>query len=288
MKKWAILGGDRRQIAMLERLLEKEIPVSAWGIGEASTESDWKSAIRDADYVVLPLPATEDGVRIRAPMEASGLRFLSLLNELNSHAIIFGGKLPELWQVQAEGVGVQWYDYLQSERLQMRNALPTAEAALYLAMQLLPVTLDGCHVAVLGYGRVGSLLTEKLVAMGAEVTVYARKERDLAHAELRHCRAIPLVGCGKDSTLCDLPRNCRIVFNTIPQQIVGREVLECWRRDLFLMELASVPPGGFDTVAADELSFSLTIASALPGKHFPETAGRIVADTLLEWSGLSL
>ena len=127
-----------------------------------------------------------------------------------------------------------------------------------------------------------------MVAMGARVTVYARKERDLAHAELRHCRAIPLVGSGKSSCLCDLSRDCRIVFNTVPQQIVGREVLECWRRDLVLMELASVPPGGFDTIAADEMSFPLTIASALPGKHFPETAGKLVADTLLEWSGISL
>ena len=288
MKKWAILGGDKRQIAMLERFREKEIPVSAWGLGDASTESDWRIAIRDADFVVLPLPATEDGVRIRTPMETAGLRFLSLLNELNSHTVILGGKLPELWQVQAEGIGVRWYDYLQSERLQMRNALPTAEAALYLAMQTLPITLDGCHAAVLGYGRIGALLAEKLIAMGAEVTVYARKERDLAHAELRHCRGIPLVGDGIDSTLCDLPPDCRIVFNTVPQQIVGKAVLERWRRDLVLMELASVPPGGFDTVAAAELGFSLMIASALPGKHFPETAGKIVADTLLEWSGISL
>lgn len=288
MEKWAILGGDKRQIAMLERFREKGIPVSAWGIGTASTEKDWKMAIKDADYIVLPLPATEDGVRIRAPMETVGLRFLSLLNELNSHAVILGGRLPELWQVQAEGVGVQWYDYFQWERLQMKNALPTVEAALYLAMEQLPITLDGCHAAILGYGRIGSLLAEKLIAIGAKVTVYARKERDLAHAELRHCRGVPLEGIGETSTLCDLSPSCRIVFNTVPQQIVDRAVLECWRRDLVLLDLAASPPGGFDTVAAVELAFPLTIASALPGKHFPETAGQIVADTLLEWSGLSI
>ena len=54
-----------------------------------------------------------------------------------------------------------------------------------------------------------------------------------------------------------------------------------------LMELASLPPGGFDTVAAVEMAFPLIIASALPGKHFPESAGNIIADTLLEWSGLA-
>lgn len=287
MRKWAILGGDKRQIATLERFREKGFSVSAWGLGEASTDNEWKSAVRDAEAVVLPLPVTEDGIRIRTPMEEErGLRFLSLLNELPPDTIIFGGKIPELWQVQAEGIGIRLYDYFQSEALQMRNALPTVEAAVYLAMQYLPVTLDGCQTAVLGYGRIASLLAEKLIALGAEVTVYARKEKDRLHAELRHCHVMPLVDKNGVSVLRKLPTDCRIVFNTVPHPIVDREILGCWRRDLILMELASVPPGGFDTVAASEMAFPLVMASALPGKHFPETAGNIVADTLLEWSGL--
>ena len=282
MEKWAILGGDGRQIAMLDYFRKHEITVSAWGIGKASTSTDWKTVAKDADVILLPLPVSGDGVRIRCPLQESpGLRFLSVLELLKPHTLICGGKLPELWVEKARLAGMRVCDYFSSEQLQMRNALPTAEAALLLAMQALPVTLDGCEVAVLGYGRIGSLLAEKLLALGADVTVYARKEKDLEHARLRHCKAVPLMGSDEHSTLCGLSDGCRVVFNTVPQRIVTEAVLRHWRRDCILMELASVP-GGFDTVAAEKLSFPLILASALPGKHFPETAGNILAETLIK------
>lgn len=280
MAKWAIIGGDNRQIAMCEALRKKKISVSAWGLGDASTETDWNRTVKDADAVILPLPATEDNVRIRCPLhDGVGMRFSSLLSEVGNKAVICGGKMPQRWVEQAADVGIRVYDYFLSEYLQMQNALPTVEAALYLAMQALPVTLDGCHAAVLGYGRIASLLCERLYVLGANVTVYARKERDLAHAKLRHFHPVPLIGNDETSSLTQLPHDCRIVFNTIPHQIVTRAVLSYWRRDCVLMDLASFP-GGFDTLAATELSFPLILASALPGKHFPETAGNIIAETL--------
>ncbi len=283
MKKWLVVGGDRRQIAAVNYLREQGISVAAWGIGEQSTESDWKKAVQDSDILLLPLPITSDGVRVQCPLnEGIGIRFLSLLEAIRADALIFGGKIPDLWMEQARQAGVSVCDYFLSESLQMKNAMPTVEAAIMLAMQALPVTLDGCSVAILGYGRIASLLAERLIALGADVTVYARKERDLAHAKLRHCKAIPLKGTDKDSTLCDLTDRCRIVFNTVPMQIVSEKVLECWRRDCILMELASLP-GGFDTVSAEKMGFPLIFAQGLPGKHFPETAGIMIAQTVLDF-----
>ena len=48
------------------------------------------------------------------------------------------------------------------------------------------------------------------------------------------------------------------------------------------MELASLP-GGFDTFFAEKMGFSLILAQGLPGKIFPETAGRIIAETVLDY-----
>lgn len=282
MGTWAVIGGDRRQIAMLKGLRRRGISVSAWGIGEFSDTNDWQSIAKDADVIVLPLPTSDDGVRIRSPLqEGVGLRYLNLLNVLKPNALVLGGKLPALWEEQAKQRGIRIYDYFLSEPLQMYNALPTVEGAILLALDALPVTLDGCEVAVLGYGRIGSLLAEKLRNLGARVTVYARKERDLAHARLRHCTAVALQGTDEASSLCGLSDQCRIVFNTIPQTIVTEAVLRCWRRDCVLMELASLP-GGFDRSAVEKLSFSWVLASALPGKYFPETAGMILADVLTD------
>ena len=282
MRKWILIGGDKRQISVLENFRKRNILVSSWGIGKNDEATDWIREVETADVVVLPLPVTDDGVRIRCPLHPEiGMRFLSLIEHMKSGSIVLGGNIPTLWIEQAERSGVRIYDYFQSETLQMRNALPTVEAALFLAMQALPVTLDGCKTAVLGYGRIASLLSEKLVALGAEVTVYARKEKDLAHARLRHCVAVPICKNNGVSALHDLSEDCRIVFNTIPHLVVTESILRNWRRDCVLMELASFP-GGFDTMSVKEFDFPFILASALPGKHFPETAGNILADTLVD------
>lgn len=282
MNKWTILGGDGRQIAMLHLLRERGIPVSAWGIGDASTEADWRDAVRDAEVILLPLPSSGDGVRIRSPFrEGLGLRFSCLLEALPPNTLICGGKLPQIWVEQARQAKLRVLDYFDSEALQLRNALPTVEGAILLALQALPVTLDGCEIAVLGYGRIASLLAEKLTALGATVTVYARKERDLIHARLRHCQSIRLCGSNEQSSLCGLSESCRMVINTIPIPLVTEPILKCWPKACLLMELASLP-GGFDIAAAERLGFTRIAAAALPGKHFPETAGKILGETLME------
>jgi len=277
------VGGDRRQIEAAKYLHGMGISVDTWGLGDCSAKSDWKRAVQDADILLLPLPITTDGVRIQCPLnEGIGIRFLSLLEVVRPDALIFGGKIPDLWMEQAKQAGRSVCDYFLSESLQMKNALPTVEGAIMLAMQALPVTLDGCAVAILGYGRIASLLAQRLVALGADVTVYARKERDLAHARLRHCNAIALKGADENSSLYALSDRCRIVFNTVPGRIISEKVLENWRRDCVLMELASLP-GGFDTVAVEKMGFPLILAQGLPGKHFPETAGKIIAQTVLDY-----
>lgn len=282
LNKWTILGGDGRQIALLHLLREKGISVSAWGIGEESTETDWRNAVRDAEVILLPLPSSGDGVRIRSPFrEGLGLRFSCLLETLSPNTLICGGRLPQIWVEQARQARLRVLDYFDSEALQLRNALPTVEGAILLALQALPVTLDGCEIAVLGYGRIASLLAEKLTALGAIVTVYARKERDLIHARLRHCQSVHLCGSDERSSLCGLSKSCRMVINTVPVPLITEPILQCWPKTCLLMELASLP-GGFDIAAAERLGFARIMAAALPGKYFPETAGKILGETLIE------
>ena len=282
IRKWLIIGGDHRQIATARYLREQGIEVETWGLDEKTLKTNWNSAAKSADILLLPLPVTTDGVRIQCPLvESEGIRFASLLESVRPDALVLGGKFPELWAEQAKQAGVRLCDYFFSESLQMKNALPTVEGAIMLAMQALPVTLDGCAMAILGYGRIASLLAERLIALGADVTVFARKERDLAHATLRHCKAIALKGADASSSLCHLPEQCRIVFNTVPEKIVSEKVLEFWRRDCVLMELASLP-GGFDMFSAEKMGFHLILAQGLPGKVFPETAGTIIAQTVLD------
>ena len=54
----------------------------------------------------------------------------------------------------------------------------------------LPVTVFGLNVLITGYGRIGEVMARMLMALGARVSVYARREEQLAKAECIGCSAV--------------------------------------------------------------------------------------------------
>ena len=285
--KIAVLGGDARQIAMARALIEQGFSLSVWGLGEQGRSAlkeirslSWQEAVSDANVLLLPLPCSVDGVRLNLPLESSDVSLrLSLLLESFSGKILLGGRLTSACKLLAEEKGIECIDYFDSEILQLKNALPTAEGALLIAMQELSVTLDGCESVVVGYGRIGSLLAEKLRLLGARVSVLARRQEALTQAALHHHR--PIVFHCKDSYagITQIPKNCRVIFNTVPQRIFTKELLQKLPQNCLLIDLASAP-GGIDFSAAAELGMHAVWGTALPGKYAPETAGIFLAQTV--------
>lgn len=287
--KLAVLGGDQRQIFMTRRLAEAGHEVLVWGLGACSKEigdarvsEGWEAAVKASDAVILPLPVSSDGVRVHCPLQSEDvfLRIPALLEALGDRFLL-GGRFTDAMRGIVPQKGGRWIDYFESEVLQLKNALPTAEAAISIAMRELPVTLDGSAVAVLGFGRIGALLSEKLHGLGAHVTVYARRSEQLALAALHH-HAVARLGCKTGYTVAEqLPNSCRVIFNTVPHRILGREQLVRLPKNCVLIDLAS-PPGGVDHNAAAELGLKSIWATALPGRCTPESAGLILADVIQE------
>lgn len=286
-RRICVLGGDERQRYTVLALAKHGYRVAHWGMGEgwraqnALALSDWREA-SGKDILILPLPMTQDGVRLFSPLQGSceSVRLSCLFSACRS-GLVFAGRVSDALRSRAEQYDIRLIDYYASEALQMRNALPTAEGALLTALQELPVTLYGIRCAVLGYGRIASLLGEKLTALGACVTVYARRERDRLHAELRGMQAQMLALDGDGAVGISFPPDCRVVFNTVPQTVLSEAVLRSLPENCLLIDLAS-PPGGIDFAAAERLGRRTVWATALPGRLFPESAGEILAATLEE------
>ena len=53
------------------------------------------------------------------------------------------------------------------DEIAIANSIPTAEGAVQLAMERLPITIHGANALVLGFGRCGVTLARLLKAMGA-------------------------------------------------------------------------------------------------------------------------
>ena len=169
--------------------------------------------------------------------------------------------------------GLTLHDYFAREELAVANAVPTAEGALQIAMEELPITLHGARTLVVGYGRVGRLLAQRLSALGARVSVASRRFDHLAWAEA--------FGYGVERTgqlegwLCGYD----LVINTAPARVLGRPELEDLKEGALVIDLAS-RPGGVDMEAAAALGVKVVWALSLPGKVAPITAGKCIKDTI--------
>ncbi len=154
----------------------------------------------------------------------------------------------------------------------MANAAATAEAAIQVAMERLDRTLLGMECLVLGFGRIGKLLSCRLQGLGAQVTATARKAADLAWIRAFGFRALETGGL--DGELSGFG----VVFNTVPSLILDSRLLAQLPRDCLCVDLASAR--GIDLLAAETLGLSGIWARSLPGRLAPRTAAAIIRDAI--------
>ncbi len=279
-KKIAVLGGDLRQYIAARELSLGGASVELWGLERSAREEipearSLSSALEGADAVLLPLPATTDGVLLFCPLATTEkrIRLCDIWEAMPSGSLLVGGRIPETVVASAEASGIRVRDYFDSEEFQIENAYTTAEAAISIAMNSLTRNLCGARVAVTGFGRIAKHLVRLLLSLGARVTVAARKSEDLAWAQCLGCDTLSL---REGVTPRELAYGYDVIYNTVPHWLFGREFLSMITKDTFLIDLASVP-GGVDVLAAKELGSNVLWATSLPGKYAPTSAGQLIA-----------
>lgn len=279
-KKISFIGGDRRFPAAAEAIAEQGAECCIHGfdlyegeLGMVTRCADRESAA-SADAVVLPLPFSTDGVFIPCPLGSSPVRVAEVIGKMRRGQILFGGKLDGLFSAHLREKGIRVYDYYESEELCIANAIPTAEGALALAMNGMPITLFGANACVLGFGRIGKALSFRLALLGAHVSVAARKASDLARIGASAMTPLPL------SRLTEALPAFDVIYNTVPSLLLDGEKLKKVKKDALLIDLAS-PPGGIDSEAANKLGLNSLRALSLPGKCSPVSAGRDIAKAIL-------
>ena len=269
-----VVGGDMRQAKLAELLSADGHTVHTYALEELGPLAGVHAAedlgeAELADCVVLPLPAAGEGGRLNAPLSGVAHPMEEVLAALRPGQVVCAGRVDPATAALAEGRGLTLHDYFTREELAVANAVPTAEGAIQIAMEELPITLHGARVLVIGYGRLGRALAPRLSALGARVSVAARKYAALAWAESFNWgteRIGQLAGwlCGYD-----------LVVNTVPAPVLGEAELEELKPDCLVIDLAS-KPGGVDFAAAARLGRKVVWALSLPGKTAPVTAGRAI------------
>ena len=269
----AVLGGDMRQVCLARLLLEDGLDVVSWGMeqGDGPNPAPLNQAL-EAGLVLLPLPVCRAG-NLNLPLTDTELGAEQLWPRLRYDQLLLGGMTEELSGRLMTDFGLTLLDYYDREETQIANAVPTAEGALQLAMESTDRTLHDSRCLIIGYGRIGRLLADRLLVLGAEVTVSARKYGDLAWIEAWGCRGV------QTGALTGQLERFDLIFNTAPALILDGTRLRETRKNCVIIDLASAP-GGVDLEAAKRLSRQVIPAQGLPGKVAPRTAAAAIRDSV--------
>ncbi len=272
-KKIAVIGGDMRQIYLVDMLKKEGFEVKFYGFDKTDKkgEKNLDEAMQGAEAVILPLPVTQDGIYINAPLNEKKITVNEIAEKCKDCKAVFGGKI----QAISNKFNSLTVDYMNCEDLAIRNAVPTAEGAINIVISELPITVFKMKCLITGYGKVAKALAVRLKALGAEVTVAARKASALA--EIENEGYTPL--CFKRLTESLSEYNC--IFNTVPEKIFCRQEILNVRADALIIDLAS-KPGGIDLDEAASQNKKVIWALSLPGKTAPKTSGEIIGKTIIK------
>ncbi|MFA5658477.1 MAG: dipicolinate synthase subunit DpsA [Oscillospiraceae bacterium] len=273
-----VAGGDLRQNYLAGKLSETG-KVYTLGLDKnaavkgAFTLPSVEDIPEAVDYIVFPLPVTNDGVNVNMPFFEEKVSLYSFLPYLKHNAVIFGGKVEKEASIFTYK-GFEVIDYLEREELTVQNAIPTSEGAIQIAMEELPTTIFGQKILITGFGRITKVMVKALIGLGAEVYITARKYSDLAWARIFGCEALHISELDGNLSVFD------IVFNTVPAVLLDERKLSQLKDGCLVIDLAS-KPGGVDFETAGRLGIKTIWALSLPGKVAPVTSGEIIAGTIL-------
>lgn len=275
-----VVGGDRRQLMVAEELANRAAWVRIYGLGrefvvsKVAVSDDLESAVAGVGVVIFPISGVNTQRKVRT-MQPEGYFQLpeDFLRCLEPGTIILTGSSTAEWRRECEELNLISIDYAELDEVAIPNAIPTAEGAIQLAMEGLPVTLCQNAVLVMGFGRVAKALVRMLLGIGARVIVAARRISQLEEAALWGCQTVLL-----SDAITVLP-SVWAVFNTIPELVLTAQLLSAVRPETMIIDLASAP-GGTDFTAAQSLGINAVLAIGLPGKVAPRTAGEILASAI--------
>ncbi|MBR5343207.1 MAG: dipicolinate synthase [Oscillospiraceae bacterium] len=269
--KIALIGGDRRAVLLAGMLLEDGHRLRSFAMERAELPEGveraehLQGALYGADAAVLPLPV-ERGGWLNAPYARLPCALLELQEALWPGQTVFGGLFPADFQRAAAGRYLPLVDFLRRPGFVWGNAALTAEGAAGLLLTESEGSLAGSRALVSGFGRVARLTARKLAALGARVTVAARRAESRAEAEAEGFEVTDFEG---------LHGAFDYVVNTVPERVLGEGFLCALPETALLLELAS-PPGGFDRNLAENLGLRCLAAPGLPGRSAPRAAAALM------------
>ena len=277
-RSFAVVGGDKRNVALAEMLFRLGHRVKMYGFANYEREMPMQcknlyETITNAEYIIGPIPCAHSGGVLNAPFNGSPVLVEDLFRLVKPAQTLIAGYIrPEVWAL-AEKYGIHAIDMLGREELLVQNAIPTAEGAIKIAIEETDITLHGNNMLVIGYGRIGTVLSGMLRGMGANVSAVVNSSHRAALAKSCGHKAVHFEDMEKHLSEAD------VIFNTVPEILLNRRNMKHIRKNTLIIDLAS-PPYGVDVDAARDFGLKALFTNSLPGKIAPVTTAGYILETV--------
>lgn len=279
-----VFGGDERYIHIMQKACNEHANIIAVGYETAdlrdnrihSTTLD-KVPFSTLDVILLPVAGTDAHGKIHSSYTNEFITLTpELLKQTPTHCSIYTGTANNTLRELADTINRKLVIFFNRDDIAIANSIPTAEATLQIAMEKTKQTIHGTNILLTGYGRVGKTIAHLFHQVGANVTVAARKEADIATIRSLTYDAVFIHEMKQSLQKAD------IIINTVPTLLFGQQELMIIDPYTLIIDVAS-KPGGVDFTLASNLHIEAIHALGLPGKVAPMTAGDILADVLISF-----
>lgn len=280
-KKITIVGGDLRNVKLAEMLAKDGIEVYRFGLENADILNKYSNitkcetleqAINSSEIIIGPIPLSSNRIDINTPFSDKKITLNDLLEKMENKIFIAGSISQEVYQYE-KNKNLRIIDLLNREELAVLNTISTAEGAIQIAIEQTQTTIHGSNVLVMGFGRVGKILSKMLAGIGANVYCEARKNSDLAWIKAYGYNPVHL------NEIDEYLGKFDIIINTIPFTVLDGVKLDKLKEDCLVIDLASAP-GGVDKEAAKKRGIKAMWALSLPGKVAPLTSAEFLKETI--------
>lgn len=212
----------------------------------------------DFDYTILPMMYEQT--------------FDIIKNSNNS--VFLGGNFKQEELLKGKENNNLLIDYFNNEEVKYQNAFLTAEAAISLAISKSLFTLKDSACLIIGFGRIGKLISKLLSPYTNNITISARKAIDLALIDTLGFKTI------ETDKITNISKY-DIIFNTVPHLVLNSDVLTTVKHESLIIDLAS-KPGGTDFEFANNNKINCIHALALPHKISPISDAQILSDSIIK------
>jgi len=272
-KNVAIIGGDMRQKYLADILIGKDLSTLCYGNSPmnetAIIANSLNEIMENSTILICPIPFSNDQEHVINLESKKDLTIENFINGMKPHHIVIGGKFPTALKEYCCNNKITHYDLLENESFVINNAIATAEGAIMEAIKSSPINIHNSKCLILGYGRCGSVLANRLSSLNGNICVLVRREIQAAVSSsygYSYCY---------EEQLDQKVQESDFIFNTIPALILNEDTLRLVNKNATIIDIAAFP-GGLDYEYVKSAGINAKLCLGIPGKTAPLASAHFI------------